>query len=742
MRRSLYNRYINGGGIDGEEESEREINLKLQQQSSPNSYKQGWMNANDGQGNFIAGMNVGNKNIGANAFGITPWNPQTRQHWKGAVGAGVNANINPRTNINLGLEQTMGREFNPTFKAGITRKFKAGGSYRGYEEGGDTEAERRRAYYAARESRGQQASAYEKESARVEQVKGNVPENAERIAGLNEQALTPRLRNWFKSETEAADRGDTRVDSRGNTYSVSKPYSCNTYSCQLLRDSGATVASDFDFQGKHYEEGDPLPVIPGNSQFNSNYEALGFSLKPKGALPDQVGDLIRGHYGETGQADSGGQHSLVTTGEGVDEEGMLTIHNSPGSYDRYNKVTPYRESWADPIRYSDDLSDNRVMEYVGTKPKLRKGFEDASQAIGEGNEEFGLKQMAQRQMPSSALPTSTRSAPAAVAPGPYAGLSDKETLKRLRQERRGKGNTLASRMRGGALPKKKDYKKLEGGGGLGLQDAASVGLPVAQGIGGAVGGIGGAGISGAAKGASMGAFAGPWGMAAGAVLGGAVGMIGAAAHKKQAEIDNIADLKDIQENSAKQHLSASSSALISYDTKGVKDNIDFFGKTGGNLPFSNSHPELGKAQGGQTKRLSSDAHYIKGNNPNIDDEVKFPESGIALDDKEVLKDGFVHSKDFGYATEVAKLEEERGQLQKKGDLKSRSRIREIDTLVSSYAKKQETNKMNQGMPNDLDGSSGTTMRAKKGGHLGCGCKKCGSGKKCGGGIHSKLKRLV
>ena len=69
-------------------------------------------------------------------------------------------------------------------------------------------------------------------------------------------------------------------------------------------------------------------------------------------------------------------------------------------------------------------------------------------------------------------------------------------------------------------------------------------------------------------------------------------------------------------------------------------------------------------------------------------DLKFPQSKLALDDKEVVKDGFVHSYDYGYADEVAKLEKEKGSLEQSGDLKSKLRIRQIDRLVDNLAMQQ------------------------------------------------------
>ena len=37
-----------------------------------------------------------------------------------------------------------------------------------------------------------------------------------------------------------------------------------------------------------------LPIIPGNLQFDSNAEKLGFQLTPAGTCPDQQGDLLSG----------------------------------------------------------------------------------------------------------------------------------------------------------------------------------------------------------------------------------------------------------------------------------------------------------------------------------------------------------------------------------------------------------------------------------------------------------------
>ncbi len=76
-------------------------------------------------------------------------------------------------------------------------------------------------------------------------------------------------------------------------------------------------------------------MIPGNAQFNSYAEQMGFELQPKGTMPTQEGDLIRGHmYNQPGGASSGSQHSVISAGYGDDE--VLDLYNNPGGvYDGY-----------------------------------------------------------------------------------------------------------------------------------------------------------------------------------------------------------------------------------------------------------------------------------------------------------------------------------------------------------------------------------------------------------------------
>jgi hypothetical protein len=198
------------------------------------------------------------------------------------------------------------------------------------------------------------------ERERVSGVRNKILPSAKRIAGMKnpEMALSPNLRNWFKTEWDNPD--------------TAKPWACNTYSCQAMRNAGVTTATDFDFQGRTIPAGSPLPIIPGNAQFNSLAEQMGFALQPRGTQPTQPGDLVRGSYSVSGT--SGSQHSLLSTGQ-QGPKGNYKMYNSPGDYDEYTARYP----GASHTRQSDfaKTGADRVMRYVGNIPNYEQQLADA-----------------------------------------------------------------------------------------------------------------------------------------------------------------------------------------------------------------------------------------------------------------------------------------------------------------------------------------------------------------------------
>jgi hypothetical protein len=169
---------------------------------------------------------------------------------------------------------------------------------------------------------------------------------------------------------------------------------------------------------------------------------------------------------------------------------------------------------------------------------------------------------------------------------------------------------------------------------------------------------------------------------------GVLGAIGAGTEKRNLRL-NRQEYKDAErERSEKIKLEQDKVNLdLSQDGSEIQS-VDYYRREGGSMPTHG----LGKASGGNLKKLSSNASLVKGNKPNKVDDVVFKDQKIALDHDEVVVNDFVHSEDFGYADEVAKLQKEKGNLEKNGSLKSRMRIKEIDRMTEAYAQKQEAEK--------------------------------------------------
>ncbi len=206
-------------------------------------------------------------------------------------------------------------------------------------------------------------AAYDAEMSRVTDVRGAVSARARELGDANASA----------SETGISDNLAKWVDNTG--------FACNTYSCQIMRDAGVTIPEgqeEFTVNGRTYGPGDKIPMIPGNAQFNSYAEQMGFELQPKGTMPTEEGDLIRGHmYNQPSGASSGSQHSVISAGYGDDE--VLDLYNNPGGvYEGYKS----RNFEGDQMRTGEDnyyTDDSGVMRYVGATPRLQQE-RDAIQA--------------------------------------------------------------------------------------------------------------------------------------------------------------------------------------------------------------------------------------------------------------------------------------------------------------------------------------------------------------------------
>ncbi len=216
-------------------------------------------------------------------------------------------------------------------------------------------------------------AAYDEEMARVMAVRKKTSDLArqygENNASYSDVGISDNLAKW--------------VDDTG--------FACNTYSCQIMREAGATIpegTKPFKLNGRTYGPGDKLPIIPGNAQFNSNAENFGFELQPKGTMPTEEGDLIRGHmYNQPGGASSGSQHSVISAGYGDDD--FLDLYNNPGAvYGGYKSRADYEN---DPMRtgvYDDGRegyyeTDSGVMRYVGATSALKAKMMEAEAALSK-----------------------------------------------------------------------------------------------------------------------------------------------------------------------------------------------------------------------------------------------------------------------------------------------------------------------------------------------------------------------
>ena len=195
------------------------------------------------------------------------------------------------------------------------------------------------------------------EETRVQGIRNNIVTEADRIAGSKhpEQAFSPSMQNWLETTDQAT-------------------WACNTYACQVMRNAGATTTQDTMYRKKPLPAGSKMPLIPGNLQFNRMSQDLGFELLPKGAMPDQPGDLIRGKFS---MADADPQHSVISSGNFDSDVGGYTGFDSDGDYKNFN----YRqgnEYYMRPKDFGPNNEEvNRVMRYVGNVPQMQQGIKTA-----------------------------------------------------------------------------------------------------------------------------------------------------------------------------------------------------------------------------------------------------------------------------------------------------------------------------------------------------------------------------
>lgn len=170
---------------------------------------------------------------------------------------------------------------------------------------------------------------------------------------------------------------------------------CNSYSCGIMREAGATIPKSGDgvhINGRTYKGGEPMAIIPGNKDFDRIHKKLGFELRPGGSTPEP-GDLTRSsHY-------IGTNHSTIQLGDGTSvynrgEPGFglkrSEYYSDPENYEAMTdeQATDYKLSLgksSPPVTATDGkIYPERLMRYVGDTPEMRKAKHDTMVAAFEG----------------------------------------------------------------------------------------------------------------------------------------------------------------------------------------------------------------------------------------------------------------------------------------------------------------------------------------------------------------------
>lgn len=226
------------------------------------------------------------------------------------------------------------------------------------------------------EKRKEAQAAYDAEKRRVAQVRQNIVDIAERAEGTDEFT-----RNNIRGGKLVPERTYNWLDTSGGA-------GCSTYACSIMREAGATVPNSVGPEGItinniNYKPGDPMPIIPGNEQFDAVAPKLGFELKPAG-VKGEAGDVTRVGFG-WGKT----RHSTIQTGRGT------SIYN-PGDVREGLKERDYFSGPAltepiqgkqleelmytslnEPVLTDGKLYTDRLMEYRGDLPALSKKLREA-----------------------------------------------------------------------------------------------------------------------------------------------------------------------------------------------------------------------------------------------------------------------------------------------------------------------------------------------------------------------------
>jgi hypothetical protein len=172
---------------------------------------------------------------------------------------------------------------------------------------------------------------------------------------------------------------------------------CNSYSCGIMREAGATIPKSGDgvhINGRTYKGGEPMAIIPGNQDFDRIHKKLGFELRPGGSTPEP-GDLTRSnHY-------MGTNHSTIQVGDGKSiynqgEPGFglkqSEYYSNPESYTAMtdDQAAGLRSDvktfkMKTPVTAKDGkIYPERLMRYVGDLPEMRIARRDTMKAAFDG----------------------------------------------------------------------------------------------------------------------------------------------------------------------------------------------------------------------------------------------------------------------------------------------------------------------------------------------------------------------
>jgi hypothetical protein len=238
--------------------------------------------------------------------------------------------------------------------------FKQGGYLPEYQEAGEVEDvsdeelwENYRAMNDYRQNLSQQLQDLEAEREYVNQVRQEIPKQAQSRVG------------------------NTRTRTR-----LPQGHYCNTRSCEVLQDAGAKVARPTkSVRGSGmYQQGEPMPIIPGNQSFLARARDLGFQE----VQTPEAGDLVQW----LSYPDMTPTHSVIYGGPGekIDEYPRHDYYSDPGTGNVYKYVNDGKMP-----------GDRKVWRYVGRTPQLEQEY---NQLMSQGQQYMNLPQPSPVTIPS------------------------------------------------------------------------------------------------------------------------------------------------------------------------------------------------------------------------------------------------------------------------------------------------------------------------------------------------------